>query len=230
VRDQVYQAPGRRNQLISVSIDTVTMTSDCGTCLIHHIDEGLHIVPKEAMDCVTLILTREYDFDQGRDLVQSECTSSQTPRGWNTEVRRVAVISTPCKICEGGAEGVPLSGAEVVVAGSTGMVSSSALGGLGLSSISWILNLCPSTFLLLCLACGAFAPLLRVRSISSVTLELPGEGAFRTRPIDAPFQILECHPHRFVEVLRIPPLEYSLQHFAYVETVFRQLHGILVVN
>jgi len=53
------------------------MPSGLRTCLIHRIDEGLRVVPKEATDCVTLILTREDHFDQGRELVQSECASDQ---------------------------------------------------------------------------------------------------------------------------------------------------------
>ena len=51
-----------------------------------------------------------------------------------------------------------------------------ALGALRVSNISWILSLCPSTLPLLCLVRGVLAPLLRVRSISCVTLELLGKG------------------------------------------------------
>ena len=35
-----------------------------GTCLVHHINNGLRIVPQEAADRATLILTREDHFDQ----------------------------------------------------------------------------------------------------------------------------------------------------------------------
>ena len=60
-----------------------------------------------------------------------------------------------------------------------------------------------------------------------MTLEIVGAGVDRTRPIGTPFQILECHPHGFVETVRVPSLDDGLQHLAYVETVFRQLDGIL---
>ena len=43
--------------------------------LIYHINEGLCVIPKEAMDCVTLVLTREDHFNQGREFMQSKCTS-----------------------------------------------------------------------------------------------------------------------------------------------------------
>jgi len=57
-----------------------------GTCLINHIDNGLHVVTKEATDGVTLILTREDNFDQGGEFIQSECASEQTSGGCNIEV------------------------------------------------------------------------------------------------------------------------------------------------
>jgi len=56
---------------------------------------------------------------------------------------------------------------------------------------------------------GMFSPLLRVRSISPATLELLGKGAGRPGPIGTPFQIPECHSHRFVEAFHIPPMDYS---------------------
>jgi len=114
--------------------------------------------------------------------MQSKCASDQTPAGWNIEIRRVEVISTPCKVGEGGAsKGAPLSDIEVVAVSreSTGRVSSrDALGAL---MVPGVLNLRPSTSRLLCLTCGIFAPLLRVRSISCMTLGLLGEGAERVR-------------------------------------------------
>jgi len=104
-----------------------------------------------------------------------------------------------------------------------------ALGGLSaLSNISLSLSLCPSTLALLRLVRGVFAPLLRVRSISRVTLELFGKGANGTRPINPPFQILKCHPHGLVET--VPSLDRGLQRLAYNETVFGQLHRIFVVD
>ena len=104
------------------------------------------------------------------------------------------------------------------------------LGALRVLNISWILSLCPLTLPLLCLVRGIFAPLLRVRSISCVTLKLLGEGAHSTRPINAPFQILECNHHGFVETVRVPFMDGGLQHITYFETVFGQLHGIFIVD
>ena len=105
-----------------------------------------------------------------------------------------------------------------------------APGALRVSNISWILSLCPSTLAFLRLVRGVFAPLLTVRSISRVTLELFGKGAYGTRPVNSPFQIHECHHNGFVETIRIPSLDRGLQHITYVETVFGQLHGISVVD
>jgi len=101
---------------------------------------------------------------------------------------------------------------------------------LRVSNISWILSLCPSTLPLLCLMRGVFAPLLIVRSISRVTLELLGNGAYGTRQTNSPFQIPKCHPHGFVETVPIPSMDRGLQHLAHVETVLGQLHRIFVVN
>jgi hypothetical protein len=75
-----------------------------------------------------------------------------------------------------------------------------------------------------------FAPPLRVRSISDVILELPGKEAAGGRPIDTLFRILKCHPHGSVETVCILPLDCGLQRLTYAETVFRQLHRILVVD
>ena len=49
--------------------------SECRTCLIYHIDNGLSVVPKEATDRVILTLAREDCFDQEGELVRSECAS-----------------------------------------------------------------------------------------------------------------------------------------------------------
>ena len=105
------------------------------------------------------------------------------------------------------------------------------------SSISWTLSLCPSTLrlrpsalLLLRSVRGRFTPLLRVRSISPVTLERLGTGADRTISIGAPIQILDCNPHGLVETVHVSSPDRGLQHLAYAETVFGQLHGIFVVN
>ena len=95
-------------------------------------------------------------------------------------------------------------------------------------SISWISRLCRSALLLLYLMCGVPAPLLRVRSISHITLGLFSREAFtRPRSIDAPFQTSDPRPHRFAEIVRVG---YGLQRPARVETKLSQLRGILVVN
>jgi len=78
------------------------------TYLVHHIDEGLRVVPKEGMDCVTPILTREDRLDQGREFLHSESASDQTSAGWSVEVEKVGAIGILHKIGEGGTEGVPL--------------------------------------------------------------------------------------------------------------------------
>lgn len=57
------------------------MMSSCGTCLVYYIDEGLCIVPKEAVDRVTPILTREDRLDQGREFRQNKRASDQTQAG-----------------------------------------------------------------------------------------------------------------------------------------------------
>ena len=106
----------------------------------------------------------------------------------------------------------------------------SGTGALRVLCISWILSLCPSTLPLLRLMRGLFAPLLRVRSISRVTLESSSEGVDEPKLINTPFQIFECRPHGFTETVHIPSLHCSLQHLAYIETVFGQLYGISVVD
>ena len=93
-------------------------------------------------------------------------------------------ISVACKIGEGGGD-VPLSAADVVVASSE--ATGATLVALSISErlsprdelcrlraprIFRIASLYSSAFSLLYLACGAFAPLLTVRSISHISLEL----------------------------------------------------------
>ena len=89
---------------ISFNQHGFTMISGHRTCLINHINKGLHIVPKEATNCVTLILTREDHFNQGGEFVRSERAPDQTPTGWNikVEVEKAGMISTPYDISEGG--------------------------------------------------------------------------------------------------------------------------------
>ena len=49
--------------------------SESRTCLVHHVDESLCVVPNEAMDHVAFIFTREDRLGQGGEFVQSECAS-----------------------------------------------------------------------------------------------------------------------------------------------------------
>jgi len=70
--------------------------------LIYHINKGLQIIPKEATDHVTLILTQEDHFNQGGEFMQSKCTSGRVPAGWNIGIEKAQVISTLHKIGEGG--------------------------------------------------------------------------------------------------------------------------------
>jgi len=105
--------------------------------------------------------------------MQSERASDQTSTGWNIEVGRAGVISTPCEIDEGGRScgRVPRVYGRVLLGG--------ALSALRVSGVSWVLNLRPSSLPPPCLTRGIIAPLSRVRSISRVTLELVGKGAER---------------------------------------------------
>ena len=48
--------------------------------------------------------------------------------------------------------------------------------------------------------------------------------------MDAPFQILECNPYGFVEIIRVLPLDRGLQCLTYTETVFGKLDKIFVAN
>ena len=171
--------------------------------------------------------------------MQGERTSDQTPAGYN-EVEKVGVIRTLYKIGEGMAEGVPLPDTEVAASRESmgakwGARSHeprvSSRGALKVLSIAWIFGLYLLSLPLLCLTPGALAPLLRARSISPVTLELFGKkGTGRAGLINAPSQILERHPHGFVETVHIPSLDYRLQLLTYIEAVFRQLDGIFIVN
>ena len=55
-------------------------------CFVYDIDKGLCIIPNEAMDRVTLILTGEDRFDQGGEFMQSERASDQTSTGCSVGV------------------------------------------------------------------------------------------------------------------------------------------------
>jgi hypothetical protein len=90
---------------------------ECRTCLIHHIDECLCVFPKEGTDLVTRILTRENHFNQGREFILRKRASDQAHTGWELKLRRrknQGEIQGSAQDGEGGTEGVPLSGAEVV--------------------------------------------------------------------------------------------------------------------
>jgi len=96
-----------------------------------------------------------------------------------------------------------------------------------------ISSLRPSSLPLSYSMCGISTPNLRVRSISHVTLKscLARAGKqIGPKPINKPFQIFDCYPHGFVEVVRTLSLDHRLQHVAHVETVFGQVHMILVVD
>ena len=56
-------------------------------CFIYHIDKGLCVVPKEVVDRVTLVFTREDRLDQGGKFMRSERASDQTSTGWSVEVK-----------------------------------------------------------------------------------------------------------------------------------------------
>lgn len=103
---------------------------------------------------------------------------------------------------------------------------------LRVSSISRISSLYPSILSLLYSTRGPLAALLRVRSISRITLGLLFQYE-RERDkdlIDTPFQILKCRPRGFVEITDILLLDCGLECLEHVETVVRELDGIFVCN
>jgi hypothetical protein len=51
-------------------------------------------------------------------------------------------------------------------------------------------------------------------------------GSRQSRPVNTPFQTLECPPHGFVEIIHVLSLGRSLQCLVCVETAFRQLSKI----
>jgi hypothetical protein len=53
---------------MSASISGFVM-SECRTHLVYHIDKGLRVIPEEATDRITRILTRENGLDQGGELI-----------------------------------------------------------------------------------------------------------------------------------------------------------------
>ena len=55
------------------------------TCLVYHVNEGLRVVPKEATDCITFILTGEDHFDHGREFMRSKRPPDQTSASWSIE-------------------------------------------------------------------------------------------------------------------------------------------------
>lgn len=203
------------------------MVNERRTCLVYHIDEGLCVVPKEVMNCVALMLAREDRLNQGGSERPPE--SDQTSVGWGIGVDKNQGAD---RAGEGGTEDV-----RVIPWGPSGAKwgacsrspSRDEPCALRVPSISWISSLHSSTLVWLYPTCGA---LLRLCSISCMALGLLGKGTrwAELRLITTPFQILECNPHGFFVVIRILSLDYGHQHLAHVETVFRQFHGILVVN
>ena len=57
--------------LVDETCQFQAMKSGRRTRLIHHINEGLRVVPKEVTDSLILILTREDHFDQGGEFMRS---------------------------------------------------------------------------------------------------------------------------------------------------------------
>jgi len=48
--------------------------------------------------------------------------------------------------------------------------------------------------------------------------------------VGTPIRIIDCHPQGFLEVVRVPSLDYGLQRHAHVETIFGELHAVLVIH
>jgi len=82
------------------------------TYLVHNVDKGLCVIPKERMDRVTFILSREDGLNQRGEFTQSEAAPNQTFTGWRAEVEKVGTIGILQQI----GEGVPLSEAGVAEA------------------------------------------------------------------------------------------------------------------
>ena len=72
--------------------------SGCTTCLVHHVDKGLCVVPREAVDHVICILTREDCLDQGGELMRSKRAVDQTSTGWGVKVEKNEKVSIPYSI------------------------------------------------------------------------------------------------------------------------------------
>ena len=90
--------------------------SERRTHLIYNIDKCRYIVPKEATDCDTHILTRK--MTSVRDGSRANARLIKHPQAGASELRKrknQEAIRVPHK-AEGGAKGVPLSNAEVVAA------------------------------------------------------------------------------------------------------------------
>jgi len=85
-KDRARPVPGRQGGSISISVKILAVMTACKTCLVYHIDKGLCVVPKEAADRITRILTREDRLDQEGELMRSELASGQTSTGWSVEV------------------------------------------------------------------------------------------------------------------------------------------------
>lgn len=60
--------------------------SERRTCLVHHIDKDLRIIPMEGADPITLILAREHCIHQEGKFTQGKCTPDQSVTGYRVEV------------------------------------------------------------------------------------------------------------------------------------------------
>lgn len=59
--------------------------SECGTCLVYHINEGLSVISAKGTDRATHVFAREDLLDQGGEFIQNERAADQTPTGWSIE-------------------------------------------------------------------------------------------------------------------------------------------------
>ena len=76
------ERPGESNAWFPKRVDvSLAITGKRRTCLVYHINEGLCIVSRKTTDHFILIMTREDRVDQGREFMQDELASDQTPTG-----------------------------------------------------------------------------------------------------------------------------------------------------
>jgi hypothetical protein len=65
--------------------------SEWRTCLIHHVTECLGVIPTEATDRITFVLTRKDRLNQRRKLVRSKRALDQTLTGWSVGVDKKGI-------------------------------------------------------------------------------------------------------------------------------------------